>query len=34
VLGGINVVAHDGAFVEFIAMPDPFAPIWASAGRI
>jgi gluconolactonase len=23
-LGGINVVAPDGAFVEFIALPDPF----------
>ncbi len=24
VLGGINVIAADGAFVEFIAMPDPY----------
>ena len=24
VLGGINVIAPDGAFVEFIPLPDPY----------
>ena len=24
VLGGINVIGADGAFVEFIAIPDPY----------
>ena len=24
ILGGINVIAADGVFVEFVAMPDPY----------